>query len=205
MNPRDIHGLIFEPGFSTATQASDVSGRGVGMDVVRTNITKLNGMIDVESAAGQGTTISVRIPLTVAIMPAMVVKIYGEAYAIPLNNMVEILRPDLTAIRQVGGQPALRVRDHVLPVVDMTQRLNATDGRGRPPIAVVVALGDRQMAMRVSGLLGQEEVVIKPLDDGIERDVAVSGATIREDGSVSLILDVAALFKAAETKSLAAA
>ena len=118
---------------------------------------------------------------------------------------MKIIRPDLKAIRRVGGQPVLRVRDNVLPVVDMTQRLDAATANERPPIAVVVALGDRQMAMLVSGLHGQEEVVIKPLDEDVDRDVAVSGATIREDGSVSLILDVAALFKTIEGRSLAAA
>ena len=204
MSERELQSLIFEPGFSTAGRVSDVSGRGVGMDVVRTNIARLNGMIDLDSKKGAGTALSIRIPLTVAIMPAMVVEVSGEVYAIPLNNITEIIRPGDHAITPVGGQPVMRVRDQVLPVLDMTGRLGARASGNRPPIAVIVGLGEKQMALLVTGLFGQEEVVIKPLDDGLERDASISGATIREDGSVCLIMDVAALFKSLESRPKAA-
>jgi len=170
------------------------------MDVVRTNINKLNGMIDVTSEPGAGTTLSIRIPLTVAIMRAMVVAVNEEIYALPLSNIVEIIRAESKAISRVGGQPVLRVRDSVLPLVDLSDVLGA-DPLGRASIVtVIVGLGERRLALGVTRLFGQEEVVIKALDDRLERHGSISGATIREDGSVSLILDVAGLFKSVEQR-----
>ena len=203
LSKQELHNLIFQPGFSLAEKVSDVSGRGVGMDVVRTNINRLNGMIDVMSELGGGTTIAIRIPLTVAIMRAMVVRVDEEVYAVPLSNIIEILRADPNAISAVAGQPVMRVRDSVLPLVDLRGALGgdrAGATAATSPIVVIVGLGERRLALGVTGLFGQEEVVIKALDDHLERHTAISGATIREDGSVSLILDVAGIFKSVEQR-----
>ena len=203
LSKQELHNLIFQPGFSLAEKVTEVSGRGVGMDVVRTNINRLNGMIDVMSELGGGTTIAIRIPLTVAIMRAMVVRVDEEVYAVPLSNIIEILRADPNAISAVAGQPVMRVRDSVLPLVDLRGALGgdrAGATAATSPIVVIVGLGERRLALGVTGLFGQEEVVIKALDDHLERHTAISGATIREDGSVSLILDVAGIFKSVEQR-----
>ncbi len=196
MSDVDMQNLVFMAGFSTAEQLSDVSGRGVGMDVVRTNITKLNGTVDLRSKKGEGTTVSIRIPLTVAIMPALMVNIREEMYAVAISNIQEIVRPEADSINQVAGKPVLRLRDSVLPLVDMGSLFDGPSIDGKlPPIAVIVALGEKRLGMLVDGLVGQEEIVIKPLDDDCDRTQAICGATVREDGAVSLIIDIAELFK----------
>ena len=195
LDDRDVFRFIFEAGFSTAAQVSDLSGRGVGMDVVRTNINKLNGTINIESTKGKGTTIEILIPLTVAIMPAMVVEIGAHLYSIPLQSIEEIVRPEENGLSTIRGQRVMRLRDAVLPLVDMRERLGemGTEGGGR--FAVVVAVGGQRAGLCVDRLIGQQEIVIKPLDDSYTQGGPFSGATIREDGRVSLILDVVQLIR----------
>lgn len=189
----DVFGFIFAAGFSTAKQVSDLSGRGVGMDVVRTNINKLNGTINVLSTKGKGTTIEILIPLTVAIMPAMVVGVGDHVYSIPLQSIVEIVRPEPEEIKSVSGHPVMRLRDIVLPLVDMRKRLDEPPDENGGRFAVVVAVGGQRMGLCVDRLIGQQEIVIKPLDDSYTQGGPFSGATIQEDGEVCLILDVVQL------------
>ena len=205
MSRNAILRLIFAPGFSTAKEISNISGRGVGMDVVRTNIQKLNGTVDVDSEVGRGATVSMRIPLTVAIMPAMMVMVGSETYAVPLSSVQEIVRLGTARLATVNGQPVLRNRDVVLPVIDLHEAFTGRSAE-KAPFAVVVNVADQSFALMVQGLVGQQEVVIKPLDDLFEGEESsfLSGATVREDGGVSLIVDVATLTKWA-SRSLAAA
>ncbi len=195
MNDSDIFRFIFEAGFSTAKQVSDLSGRGVGMDVVRTNIQKLNGTINIDSAVDRGTTIEILIPLTVAIMPAMVVGVGRHLYSVPLQSIIEIVRPETEQVHTVKGHQVMRLRDSVLPLVNMQERLNEerNDHGGR--FAVVVAVGGQSAGLLVDKLVGQQEIVIKPLDDGYTQGGPFSGATIQDDGEVSLILDVTQLVR----------
>jgi two-component system chemotaxis sensor kinase CheA len=199
MSEQAIQRLVFAPGFSTAEQVSDLSGRGVGMDVVNSNIAKLGGFVDVFSEVDKGTTVSIKIPLTVAIMHAMIVGIADETYAVPLPNLLEIVRPSATELSTIQGQPVMRLRDRVLPLVDLNQRFGKKKTGKLAPFALVVGTADENsVGLLVNELIGQQEVVIKPLDDLFEGSNAVSGATVREDGGVSLILDVAALVKSVE-------
>jgi two-component system chemotaxis sensor kinase CheA len=198
MPKSNIYKFIFEAGFSTARQVTDLSGRGVGMDVVRTNIAKLNGVVDVASDEGRGTTVSIRIPLTVAIMQAMMVCVDEAIYAIPLSNILEIVKPDAGQLYTIHGHKVMRLRDSVLPLIslsDMFASHSSTDGD--PVYAVIVGLGSETAGLMVHDLIGQEEVVIKPLDTMFDQTHLVSGATVREDGGVSLILDISAMMKAA--------
>jgi len=195
LDDSDVFRFIFEAGFSTAAQVSDLSGRGVGMDVVRTNINKLNGTINVSSVKGKGTTIEILIPLTVAIMPAMVVEIGAHLYSIPLQSIEEIVRPEACGESTIRGQRMMRLRDTVLPLVDMRERLNELGTEGGGKFAVVVAVGGQRVGLCVDRLIGQQEIVIKPLDDSYTQGGPFSGATIREDGRVSLILDVVDLIR----------
>ncbi|MEN0020998.1 MAG: chemotaxis protein CheW, partial [Planctomycetota bacterium] len=193
MSEHQLVQLIFAPGFSTAAQVSDLSGRGVGMDVVRTNITKLNGTVDVTSVAGEGSCVTIKIPLTLAIMPAMMVRVGRSLCAVPLSNVIEIVKPGDAELNTISGKPMLRLRDSVLPLVDLKTRFAQDTTDAASQFAVVVASGEQRAGLLVDGLLGQEEVVIKPLDDLFEGANMVSGATVREDGGVSLILDVSDL------------
>ncbi len=197
MADNDVFRFIFAPGFSTADQVSDLSGRGVGMDVVNSNVTKMNGQINVNSKKGEGTTIEILIPLTVAIMPAMMVGIGQNLYAVPLQSIVEIVRPEASNCYTVSGFPVMRLRDSVLPLVGMRQVLEET-GEGESRFAVVVGVGGQRAGLMVDELIGQQEIVIKPLDDEATRGGPFSGATIREDGEVSLILDVIQLIRSSQ-------
>ncbi len=205
MTDRDILNLIFKPGFSTASQVSNISGRGVGMDVVRSNIVKMNGLVDLRSEVGRGSTVSIRIPLTVAIMPAMMIKVGKAFYALPLANVVEILRPEAKQLNRVGGRPTMRVRDRVLPLVDLGELFGRSETDRHAAVAVVIALGEKRMVVLVDGLVGQQEIVIKPIDEYLGKNGLISGATVREDGGVSLILDVPAVFETLHRSPRAAA
>ncbi len=199
LSDREVYRFILAAGFSTAAEVTDLSGRGVGMDVVRTNIEALKGTIDVDSTPGSGTEITIKIPLTVAIMPAMLVRVDEEIYAIPLANLLEIVRPESGRVSTISGQPVLRLRDSILPLLS-AQKLFGTDphSRGEAPFAVVIQHNDRAFGLLVSELIGQQEIVIKPLDEMFDHKGPVSGATVRDDGGVSLIVDVAQMARIAE-------
>ena len=191
----EVARFIFLPGFSTVDQVSDLSGRGVGMDVVRTNIEQLKGSIDVATTPGVGTTFTIKIPLTVAIMPAMMIRICGETYAVPLGSIVEIVKPSEEQLSTIVQERVLRVRGSVLPLLDACDVFAVPpDRRERGTLALVLSWGDREAGLLVTGVIGQQEIVIKPLD-GVERSGPVSGATVRNDGGVSLIIDVAELVR----------
>jgi len=206
---REIRRFIFEPGFSTTDDVSDLSGRGVGMDVVRSSVQKINGTVDVESTPGEGTRFTITIPLTIAIMPAMLARIGREIYAVPLESVVEILKPDERSISTIGAHPVIRVRGRVLPVIDGYRAFEVPEEhRASTPFMIVLGQNDKRVGLMVSDLIGQQEVVIKPLD-GVAQRGPISGATVREDGGVSLIVDVPALMRRSEgrseTRSLASA
>jgi two-component system chemotaxis sensor kinase CheA len=182
--------LIFLPGFSTKDQISDVSGRGVGMDVVKTNIQKLNGRIDIDSQPGLGTTFRVHLPLTLAIMPVLVVRLKQQSFAVPLSMVREIMPLPPSAIQHVSGRATLVLRDEVLPVRSLAGMLNR-DGDA-PPFGVLMQTSARgSFVLGVDGFVGRDDVVIKPLAD--IKPKGVSGATLSGDGSVVLVLDIEAM------------
>lgn len=202
MSDREVYRFIFEAGFSTADTVSDLSGRGVGMDVVKTNIQNLKGAIELDSTPGKGASVTISIPLTVAILPAMMVAVANEIYAIPLGSILEIVKPEQTLVSSIGGHPVMRLRDAVLPLISAAEIFDV-DACGDPvdePFAVILSMNDRRIGLMVSRLIGQQEIVIKPLEGakGASSKRAVSGATVRDDGGVSLIVDVAELIRMAE-------
>lgn len=191
----EVYRFIFEAGFSTADTVSDLSGRGVGMDVVRTNIErKLKGAIAVESEPGKGTSLSITIPLTVAIMPAMMVAVGTDTYAIPLTNITEIVRPTPEMIGTIGLSPIIHLRGSVHPLLSAGEVFGRGSGPESEPFVVVIGFNQKLIGLRVTRVIGQQEIVIKPLD-GVKRNGPVSGATVRNDGGVSLIMDVAELMR----------
>jgi len=192
----EVFRFILEPGFSTADQVSDLSGRGVGMDVVRTNIeSKLKGGISIESVEGEGTTINISIPLTIAIMPAMMVAVNDEVFAIPLTNITEIVHPTPDMISELGDEPVIHLRGSVHPLIS-SQEVFVVPEHQRQDENFVVVIGFNQkiIGLRVTRVIGQQEIVIKPLD-GVQREGPISGATVRNDGGVSLIMDIAELMR----------
>ncbi len=193
----EVFQFIFAPGFSTAEQVTDLSGRGVGMDVVRTNVSKMGGIVNITSAKGKGSTIEILIPLTVAIMPAMVVGIGEQLYCIPLQSVVEIVRLGDGKVHQVGGQSVMRLRDKVLPLIDTRRLLREPIKKAQADFAVVVGVSGQRVALMADWLFGQQEIVVKPLDDHYAKGGPFSGATIREDGNVSLIVDLPQLVREA--------
>lgn len=206
MTDAEAYRIIFAAGFSTAEKISDVSGRGVGMDVVRANIEKLKGTIELLSDPGRGCTVVVKIPLTVAIMSAMMVGVGGEVYAVPLTSIVEIVKPEPSQRGSIRERPVIRLRDSVLPLIDGAEVVGLPlERRGTAQFAVVVSLSGKQLGLMVDELIGQQEIVIKPLDEYTDAGGAgrgpVSGATVRDDGGVSLIMDVPRLFAMAETRA----
>lgn len=205
MPDEEVFRFIFAAGLSTAEKVTDLSGRGVGMDVVRTNIAKLNGQVTVNSVLGKGTTIEILIPLTVAILPAMLVGVGTQNYAVPLASIVEIVRPEPSALHSVMGRSVMQLRDLVLPLVDLRTRLGEQVGNDTGKFTVVIAVGQQRTGLIVDRLIGQQEVVIKPMDDKHTAGGPFSGATILEDGSVSLILDCLQLVRQAKPAERAAA
>jgi two-component system chemotaxis sensor kinase CheA len=188
----EIWGLVFEAGFSTAEEVTEVSGRGVGMDVVRRNIQALGGTIDLQSAAGEGTTVTVSVPLTLAIMDAMTIAIGGETYVLPLATVVESLSVEPAHLHSLPGQgDTLRVRDDYLPVIHLARLFPPQQGVGeRGAIAVIVEADGTHAALLVDELVGQQQVVVKSLEANFRKVPGLSGATVMGDGSVALILDV---------------
>jgi two-component system chemotaxis sensor kinase CheA len=182
--------LIFLPGFSTKDQASDVSGRGVGMDVVKTNIEKLNGAISIESEPGKGSRFTIRLPLTLAILPVLVVRLGGQPFALPLTLVQEILTVAPGDVQRVGGRPTMVMRGEVLPVLSLADLLQWPEGHAGD-VGVVIHLGGRHFVLTVDGFAGRDDVVIKSLDSF--RPKGVAGATLSSEGEVVLILDLSQL------------
>ncbi|WP_240125319.1 chemotaxis protein CheA [Thermomonas alba] len=197
-NPTDaqVWDLVFAPGFSTADAITDLSGRGVGMDVVRKNIQALGGQVEIRSREGEGTTVSIRLPLTMAILDGMTVAVGGEVFILPLNIVIESLQVQREQIKTVTGGEGrvLRVRENYVPLLDLAAQYGLTARRGdAQPIAVVVESQGQQLALEVDDLLGQQQVVVKNLERNYRRIPGVAGATILGDGRVALIVDVASL------------
>ncbi len=202
LSDKEVYDLIFQPGFSTAEQVSDVSGRGVGMDVVRRNINELGGAIEIESTPGEGSAIIVRLPLTLAILDGQTIRIGKETYIVPLVSIIESIQIEESMLNKVAGRgETFRLRDEYLPIVRMHEvfgidehdALELTDG-----ILVVVEAEGRKCGLFVDDLLGQQQVVIKSLVANYRRVEGISGATILGDGSVALIIDIPGLMRLAK-------
>ncbi|MBP6251436.1 MAG: chemotaxis protein CheW [Rubrivivax sp.] len=198
LTDQEVYGLIFSPGFSTADEVTDVSGRGVGMDVVKRNITSLGGTVEIDSAEGYGMSVRVRLPLTLAIMDGMSVGVGDECYILPLGSVVESFQVKSDTIRTIGGRGrVVQVRDEYMPVIDLERVFDVPHvdfEHGRNIMVVVEAEGGR-VALLVDELLGQQQVVVKNLEANYRRVEDVSGATIMGDGRVALILDIGALVR----------
>ncbi len=179
--------LIFLPGFSTKDQISSVSGRGVGMDVVRTNIQKLNGRIDINSMPGEGTRISISLPLTLAILPVLVVRACNQPFAVPLAMVREIITIDTAAIQEVSGKPTIVVRDEILPLKTLSGLLGWEQTQ-KPCFGVLMQSAEKSFILAIDSFVGRDDVVIKPLQN--IRPKGVAGATLSGDGSVVLVLDM---------------
>jgi two-component system chemotaxis sensor kinase CheA len=205
MSDSEVWQLIFHPGLSTADQITDVSGRGVGMDVVRSNIAELGGEIDIESYPGEGTRVTIRLPLTLAILDGMTVAVGGETFVLPLGYVIEAMQPDLQEIRSVHGTgKVLKVRGDYLPLVNLSEFYRLGEARlDDNSLVVVVEGGGRKLALVVDELLGQQQVVVKNLEANYRRVPAVSGATILGDGRVALIVDIGGLVRALATSAAA--
>ena len=197
LNEFECYNLIFAPGFSTKTEISDVSGRGVGMDVVKTKISQLNGTVNVFSVKGQGSKIVIKVPLTLAIMPTLMVMLANQAFAFPLVNVNEIFHLDLSRTNVVDGQEVVIVRDKALPLFYLKRWLigNAAHVEQGEGHVVILTVGSQRIGFVVDQLVGQEEVVIKPLGKMLQGTPGMSGATITGDGRIALILDVPSMLK----------
>ena len=201
MGDKEAFGLIFRPGFSTAAQVTNVSGRGVGMDVVKTNIEKLNGIIDIDSEIDKGTSMKLKIPLTLAIIQALLVGVQEETYAIPLASVLETVRISTDEVYTVEGKSVMRLRDEVLSLVHISDifEVERIINGGEHAYVVVLGLGAQKLGLIVDTLVGQEEIVIKSLGEYLKGIEGVAGATIRGDGGVTLIVDVVALMDIAKS------
>jgi two-component system, chemotaxis family, sensor kinase CheA len=205
MSEREVMGLIFLPGFSTAAQVTNVSGRGVGMDVVRTNIEKIGGTVDVQSALGRGTSLKIKIPLTLAIIPALIVSSGGERFAIPQVSLLELVRLEgeqaRLSVESIHGAPVYRLRGQLLPLVYLNRVLQLTEPADGPINIVVVRADDTEFGLVVDGVNDTEEIVVKPLGKELKWLSTFAGATIMGDGRVALILDVLGIAQRANVVS----
>lgn len=200
MSDEDAFSLIFAPGFSTKTEISEVSGRGVGMDVVKTKINQLNGSVRINSQMGVGTTLEIKVPLTLAILPTLMIVVGGQTFALPLGSVNEIINMDMSKTNTVDSQLTMIVRSKAIPLFYLgewlqrkpysTEKLDKGEGH-----VVVVQIGTQQLGFVVDALIGQEEVVIKPLDELLQGTPGMAGATITSDGGIALILDIPGLLK----------
>ncbi|MBF0517924.1 MAG: chemotaxis protein CheA, partial [Nitrospirae bacterium] len=197
LSSKEILDYIFMPGFSTAKVVSDVSGRGVGMDVVKTNISKLNGTITIETEKGKGSKFLLRLPLTLAIIQALMVGVGNEVFAVPLASVVETVRIDQSNIKTIRGQETVILRNEIVPVHRLANKFfipPASTNGGIKMYLVVILIGEKKFGMMVDKLFGQEEVVIKSIEGFSNSSEGIAGATITGDGKVVLILDPAVMF-----------
>ena len=198
LDKNQAYALIFRPGFSTADKVTSISGRGVGMDVVRTNVEKLNGIITIESEIGKGSTFYLKLPLTLAIIQALLVEVANEIFAIPLVSVVETVRISASEIHSFEGREVLKLRDRVLSLVRLDEAFDLEENPKDDLYVVVVALAEKQLGFIVDKLIGQEEIVIKSLGEYLGGNPGVAGATITGNGRVRLIIDVAGVMELAQ-------
>ena len=190
--------LIFSAGFSTRQEATEVSGRGVGLDVVSKNIAKLNGFVDVASTPGEGTTFTIKLPLSLAIIPALMVEAEGEVYAVPMSAVDESLKAKDEDIHVINNREVIRFRNMVLPVIRLNSFLGVGKKRRKKFYLVVIGKADKRLAVAVDRLRGQQDIVIKPLDDALGKSYGISGASILGDGRIVLIVDIMSIYKKRE-------
>ena len=197
LSDSDISNLIFLPGFSTAEKVTDISGRGVGMDVVKKALNNLGGMVDITTRKGKGTTFTIRLPLTLAIIQALLVEVGEEIYAVPLSSVLETLLINRDEIKTVGGLPMVQLRGNALPLISLQEKfgLPTPETASSEVFVVVVGFGDKALGLIVDELCGQQEVVIKSLGDFLNNLPGIAGATILGDGKVTLILDIGSLIQ----------
>lgn len=208
MSKREVFQLIFQPGFSTAAVVSSVSGRGVGMDVVRTNISKLKGVIEVESEIGGGSVFVIKLPLTLAIIQGLLVGVENEVYAIPLGSVVEVVDVERSVISTLNRHEVIRIREQVLPLLRLQETLKTPVANGessKKEYVVVVGLAHQRIGIVVDSLLGQQEIVIKPLSALLGSVPGVAGSTILGDGRVIMIVDIPELVAAIQPQEYARA
>ena len=195
MSKEEAIELLFKPGFSTSDVISDVSGRGVGLDVVKSKIESIGGSIEVETKEGKGTKFIIRIPLTLAIIQALLVKVKEEMFAIPLSSISEIININKEQIRNIQGQEIILYRGRTIPVIRLNKIIHTEiDEERNELVSIIVKKGDKQAGLVVDSLLGQQEIVIKPLGKYLSNVKYLAGATILGNGKISLILDVNSLF-----------
>jgi len=208
LSSREILDFIFLPGFSTMEKTSDLSGRGVGMDVVRSNLRKLNGMVEIDSHPGAGTTVLLRLPLTLAILPVLLVQVAEEIYALPLRSVVETAQVNMKFVHRVEGNEVLCLRNETLPLIRLGQlfasdtipeRPNGQEARKVASKVVILGIGEKRVALLVDHLIGQESTVVKPLGSYLHHCSSLAGATISGDGRVRLVLDPAGLLADSQT------
>jgi len=193
LTKKEAYNLIFLPGFSTAENVTNISGRGVGMDVVKTNVRKLRGIIDIDSEIGKGTTVKIKLPLTLAIISGMVVKIGKETLVIPLNSVLEVVRMHVEDIRSINHKEVIRVRDEIIPLVDVHEVMYGFKGEKDDRVfqnVVTVGIAEKRFGIKVDELVGQKEIVIKSLGNYLGNINGLAGSTIMGDGTVVLILDI---------------
>jgi two-component system chemotaxis sensor kinase CheA len=213
LSPREVLDFIFLPGFTTAEKTSDLSGRGVGMDVVRSNLKKLNGSVEIDSNPGHGTNISLRLPLTLAILPVLLVQVAEETYALPLRSVIETAQVNLQHVHRVEGCEVLCLRNETLPLMRLAEIFRDEDeldegaGQSSAPTAetrkvVILGVAEKRVALLVDHLLGQEATVVKPLGNYLHRCSSLAGATISGDGRVRLVLDPSGLLSTSQSAQL---
>jgi two-component system, chemotaxis family, sensor kinase CheA len=212
LTQREIYQLIWLPGFSTAEKVTEVSGRGVGMDIVRSKIEELNGSIDIDSELGRGTTLMIKLPLTLAILPSLMVEIDGDAFAVPLESVAEIVNIRRDEMHTVQGRPMASVRDRVVPVLTLGRVFNWRQDAKKQYVEesntsrlVIMGEGNQQLGLAVHQVIGEEDVVIKSIADNYRNVAGIAGASILGDGRVSLILDPHALIEMSSRSGIAAA
>lgn len=198
LDKNQAYALIFRPGFSTSDKVTSISGRGVGMDVVRTNVEKLNGIITIESEAGKGSTFYLKLPLTLAIIQALLVEVANETFAIPIVSVMETVRISSNEIHSFEGREVLKLRDRVLSLVRLDEAFDLEEDPKDDLYVVVVALAEKQLGFIVDKLIGQEEIVIKSLGEYLGGNPGIAGATITGNGRVRLIIDVAGVMELAQ-------
>ena len=193
MSKQEAYNLIFLPGFSTAEKVTNVSGRGVGMDVVKSNVTKLRGMINIESAVGVGTKIIIKLPLTLAIIPGLIIKVKSELAVIPLNSVIEVVRVHKDHIYSINKNEVIKMRDSVLPLISIEEIIARHDKSYKErtwQYVVVVGIAEKKFGIKVDELIGQKEIVIKSLGKYLGTIEGLAGSTIMGDDTVVMILDI---------------